>query len=65
MVRSYFLTNRQSYEQAAGLAAESPHLKERSDAQMRAGRRVGVRQFVGRFCLLVSRLRIDSCQRKA
>ena len=31
-----------SYEQAAGLAAESPHLKEHSDAQMRAGRRVGV-----------------------
>ena len=50
-----------SYEQDAGLAAESPHLKEHSDAQMRAGRRVGVRQYVSRFCLLVSRLRIDSC----
>ena len=28
-----------NYKQAAGLAAESSHLKERRDVQMRAGRR--------------------------
>ena len=31
-----------NYKQAAGLAAESSHLKERRDVQMRVGRREAV-----------------------
>ena len=35
-------------------------MKEQSDVQMRAERRVGVKQSVVKVCLLVSRLRIES-----
>ena len=35
-------------------------MKEQSDVQMRAERRVGVKQSVVKVCLLVSRLRIEN-----